>query len=223
MAVADVQSLADSQQLCLPGELFDDELHGGKELLTLDADAEKYPGSTIDKQIQRRDAILDSIAEGQSLRRIQKVWKVGYYTIKALERRSRVEIAARKERLSNKAELVAELCIDRLIEDVDKLPPQTLAITTGIMIDKSLLLRGEASTIVEHQNKTTAQDFRAKLQEARREFVEVEAVPVTEDTTGLTATKENTKELAEPPGDGRSMVESQADQDELPVTKPADD
>lgn len=139
------------------------ESDAGQELLAIDLDenfqksgseSAKYPLSTTEKDAERLRDIVKALAEGASLRTIQKRWSVGYHTLKSIEGKYIQEIAARKERLARKFEFAAELQVDRVIERPDSLDINRAFMTAGTFVDKAALLRGEATSI----NKTVGND-----------------------------------------------------------------
>src|SRR4029450_5169533 len=105
-------------------------------------------------------------------------------TVKAVEKREAIPIAARKEALMVQAARIAKLAYDRVEEQIDSAPLPQPVVTAGVFTDKFQLLSGDAAAhafnlnlkvepvnIVEHFERLHAaiREKAAKVEQARKE------------------------------------------------------
>ena len=151
-------------QLVLPGLSLEDMLPDAHEILAAareKPESARYPLSTLEKNAARLDEILRKLAAEDSYLSIQKLFSIGYHTLKNVEAKYLPEIAERKKRFAHKLEFAAELQVDRLIQNPEKVPYDKAAITAAVLFDKALLARGNANSITKQLggDEPKAEDF----------------------------------------------------------------
>ena len=146
-------------QLALPGIL------DGGELLTIDERREsgRYTGALIEKDIEKRDAIIQLLAVGVGLNRISKAFHVSPHVLQILRERHVAKISTHKKALARRFGLFAELGIDRMIDEFGKMDRDKLAVAVGIATEKMQLLDGEATAILGSQEVSRMEEVDAKL------------------------------------------------------------
>jgi hypothetical protein len=73
-------------------------------------------------------------------------------TVKAVEKREAIPIAARKEALMVQAARIAKLAYDRVEDQIDTAPLPQAVVTAGVFTDKLQLLSGDATARLENFN-----------------------------------------------------------------------
>ncbi len=87
--------------------------------------------------------LLAEPREHVSIREICRQCHVTDDTVKAIERREAVSIAARKEALMVQAARIAKLAYDRVEDQIDSAPLPQAVVTAGVFTDKLQLLSGD--------------------------------------------------------------------------------
>jgi hypothetical protein len=136
-------------------------------------------------EIYRR--VVELLAEPRehvSIREICRQCHVTDDTVRAVEKREAVPIAARKEALMVQAARIAKLAYDRVEDQIDTAPLPQAVVTAGVFTDKLQLLSGDAAAhafnlnlkvepvnIVEHFERLHAaiREKAAKVKQARKE------------------------------------------------------
>jgi hypothetical protein len=127
--------------------------------------------------------LLAEPREHVSIREICRQCHVTDDTVKAVEKREAIPIAARKEALMVQAARIAKLAYDRVEDQIESAPLPQAVVTAGVFTDKFQLLSGAATThalnlnvkvervdIVEQFNRLHAAiDIAAKVNQARKE------------------------------------------------------
>lgn len=111
-------------------------------------------------------ACVHYLAQGYGLLRIGKLVGVSHHTVSAVRDLHPASVAIEKERLAGLAKRGAELCLERIIEEVESLPKQTLGLTAAQLIDKFQLLTGGATARIGTERAKevpTADDFNALI------------------------------------------------------------
>lgn len=165
-----------SEQLTLSAELVD----GGIELLSIEADV-KAGRCTAARALARqelRQAALDLLAEGVlGTRRIAQLLGISRETVRALRATALAsgELDHAKQALGRSMIGLAHAARDRIMDELDEMPRQSLPIIMGIAIDKGQLLTGGATARVERTQGLTAEQINALIDQLP---VEVVALPV---------------------------------------------
>src|SRR5215471_4943909 len=104
-------------------------------------------------EIYRR--VVELLAEPRehvSIREICRQCHVTDDTVKAVEKREAIPIAARKEALMIQAARIAKLAYDRVEDQIDTAPLPQAVVTAGVFTDKFQLLSGDATARLENFN-----------------------------------------------------------------------
>jgi hypothetical protein len=96
--------------------------------------------------------LLAEPREHVSIREICRQCHVTDDTVKAVERRETISIAARKQALMVQAARIAKLAYDRVEDQIDTAPLPQAVVTAGVFTDKFQLLSGDATACLENFN-----------------------------------------------------------------------
>lgn len=129
--------------------------------------------------------LLAEPREHISIREICRQCHVTDDTVKAIEQREAVPIAARKQTLMLQAARIAQLAADRVEDQIGDAPLPQAVVTFGVMTDKLLALSGEPTLTIHHEHTHTHQvellnalnAAVAKIKTAKATVVEVPALP----------------------------------------------
>ena len=118
---------------------------------------------------------VQRLAEGASIRAMQKELNVSWHTIAAIRTREAKVISATKEHIRGLLGVAAQLAIERLIDLMarDKIPPSVMPVATGILIDKHRAMEGEPTQTIEVKKSVSLEDVRGELDRIRRGESEV--------------------------------------------------
>jgi hypothetical protein len=109
-------------------------------------------------------AICSCLANSYPIRQIAYIFKVSPGTICAIAERECNNLPAAKEAILSKVKTAARLGTERVIEELPNMDGKSAAIATGIMLDKMLVLSGEANVIISKQREApTHDDFNAMI------------------------------------------------------------
>src|SRR4029077_13534262 len=89
--------------------------------------------------------LLAEPREHVSIREICRQCHVTDDTVKAVEKREAIPIAARKQALMVQAARIAKLAYDRVEDQIDTAPLPQAVVTAGVFTDKLQLLSGDAT------------------------------------------------------------------------------
>jgi hypothetical protein len=108
--------------------------------------------------------ICHYLAQDVGLLRIAKLAGVHHQTVAAIQDQLPAEIDMERQRLAGLARTAAALCMERIIDEVEHLPRQTLGLTAAQLIDKFQVLTGGATSRVERVSKEPSiEDFGAMI------------------------------------------------------------
>jgi hypothetical protein len=125
--------------------------------------------------------LLAEPREHVSYREICRRCHVTDDTVKAVEKREAISIAARKQALMIQAARIAKLAYDRVEDQIDTAPLPQAVVTAGVFTDKLQLLSGDATARLESFNLNMKrvdivgewnkfhEAIRAKINQARNE------------------------------------------------------
>jgi hypothetical protein len=116
-------------------------------------DRPKVKGSyTGERLLRERPRVYNDVVrllaeprEHVSIREICRRCHVTDDTVKAVERREAIPIAARKEALMVQAARIAKLAYDRVEDQIDNAPLPQAVVTAGVFTDKFQLLSGDVT------------------------------------------------------------------------------
>lgn len=97
--------------------------------------------------------LLAEPREHVSIREICRRCHVTDDTVKAVEQREAIPIAARKQALMVQAARIARLAADRVEEQIDSATLPQAVVTFGVMTDKVLALSGDPAVLVRHEHE----------------------------------------------------------------------
>jgi hypothetical protein len=96
--------------------------------------------------------LLAEPREHVSIREICRQCHVTDDTVKAIEKREAIPIAARKQALMVQAARIAKLAYDRVEDQIDSAPLPQAVVTAGVFTDKFQLLSGDATARLQNFN-----------------------------------------------------------------------
>jgi hypothetical protein len=119
-------------------------------------------------------------AEHVSIREICRQCHVTDDTVKAIERREAVSIAARKEALMVQAARIAKLAYDRVEDQIEIAPLPQAVVTAGVFTDKLHLLSGDPmihalNVNVKMERVDVVEQFNRLLEAANAKVNEIQA------------------------------------------------
>jgi len=129
------------------------------ESLTIPDQPRKKGKYTGERLLRERPLIYNRVVrllaeprEHVSIREICRQCHVTDDTVKAVERREAIPIAARKQALMVQAARIAKLAYDRVEDQIDTAPLPQAVVTAGVFTDKLQLLSGDATARLENFN-----------------------------------------------------------------------
>lgn len=180
------------------------------------ADSEKrgtFTGERLFAQDPERYAqIVSLLTEGLGIRQIARLCRVSSSTVMAVRQREPKVIETERAMLVGRMRGATRLMVDRVIDvlesaDFEVRTPadlQRLLVSAGILIDKSELLSGGATSRVERVERGPAVGTLDDLWDSLPEAIDAEAtdVPADAQTTGLPGQKPAPKALPDGPDAG---------------------
>lgn len=155
--------------------LFLDEVSKGV------ARMEKAGEFTAERLMESRPAIYRAIVEGYAqglgIRQLCRAYSVSHHTVAVVLAREPKAVATLKEGTISTLRTFAKLAADRLLDEVNDIPIQQLAVPLGISIDKAQLLDGGVTSRIEHtETGPTHEDY---LNLISGTVIEAEILPAT--------------------------------------------
>lgn len=121
-------------------------------------------------------AIVDGLGQGLGVRQLCRAYRVSHHTVAAVMARESQAVATLKERTVSVLRTFGRLAADRLLDEVDQIPIQSLPIALGIAVEKAELLSGGATSRIEHADSgPTHEDY---LRMISGKVIDAELVPV---------------------------------------------
>ena len=121
-------------------------------------------------------AIVDGLGQGLGVRQLCRAYRVSHHTVAAVMARESAAVATLKERTVSVLRTFGRLAADRLLDEVDQIPIQSLPIALGIAVEKAELLAGGATSRIEHtESGPTHEDY---IRMISGKVIEAEVVPV---------------------------------------------
>jgi hypothetical protein len=122
-------------------------------------------------------AIVDGLGQGLGVRQLCRAYRVSHHTVAAVMARESAAVATLKERTVSVLRTFGRLAADRLLDEVDQIPIQSLPIALGIAVEKAELLSGGATSRIEHADSgPTHEDYLRMIQ---GKVIEAELVSAT--------------------------------------------
>jgi hypothetical protein len=120
-------------------------------------------------------AIVDGLGQGLGVRQLCRAYRVSHHTVAAVMARESQAVATLKERTVSVLRTFGRLAADRLLDEVDQIPIQSLPIALGIAVEKAELLSGGATSRIEHADSgPTHEDY---LRMISGKVIDAEVVP----------------------------------------------
>jgi hypothetical protein len=134
--------------------------------------------------------LLAEPREHVSIREICRQCHVTDDTVKAIERREAIPIAARKEALMVQAARIAKIAYDRVEDQIDDAPLPQAVVTAGVFTDKLHLLSGDPMTHafnvnVKMERVDVVAQFNRLLEAANAKAKEIKEASVTQKLLAL--------------------------------------
>jgi hypothetical protein len=122
-------------------------------------------------------ALVDGLGQGLGVRQLCRAYRVSHHTVAAVMARESQAVATLKERTVSVLRTFGRLAADRLLDEVDQIPIQSLPIALGIAVEKAELLSGGATSRIEHADSgPTHEDY---LRMISGKVIDAELVPAT--------------------------------------------
>ena len=164
---------------------------------------ELFPTGTIEERIRQRELFkgeytlerfrkhepeklamcIHLLAAGYGRLRIASLVGCCHHTVKAVADAEPNAIAIERDRMASMARHGGGMLLEGIVEDIanpvtaKKIPFRDKAVAAGILVDKSLILAGQASIIIgEEKREFTQEDMNAYLDDLPR--VEDESIPI---------------------------------------------
>lgn len=141
-------------------------------------DRERFTGSTVAKDGELVDAVLAAVVQGVPRETIARLARISPSSIAAIVERAEKsgQIGGWKERMSRILARATETAAAGLVDDIErgKLPAGQKPVAIGILVDKKLLLDGEATSRVEHVERVRPEDIIAQLKRVKVQEIEAE-------------------------------------------------
>lgn len=118
-------------------------------------------------------AIVSLLAEGIGQLRVASITSTSVHTVRAVMQREGVAIDAERMRIAGDARSAARLCVDSILEALNddarrtKMSPRDLGVLMGILVDKSELLSGRATSRAEVVVDVDVSDYRQMIDRAK--------------------------------------------------------
>lgn len=176
-----VASAGNGQQVW--GELLGE----GAELVTLDEDrkVKRYTGEALERNVAKRDGIVQALAAGMGMIKIAAVFRVSVHTVMALRDQRPELVAIEKKRLSGNIGRLLGLMAERYETALinGEVAPSQLPIPMAVFIDKKRDLDGEPGLVVEHRHshELTVEGLRERIEKMKRVTTEQAVIDVESD------------------------------------------
>lgn len=143
----DEDDLPNGQMLLLP---LPEPTEGAELLMPAAKQRELYPLTTVEKNQERLQSIIASIAADAPVRYICRTHNLGWHTLSRIREDYGPKIATLKQGIQRRMTLFVQLGMEQLLEDLGAglIAPDKLGIIVGIICDKMQVLSGEPSVIV---------------------------------------------------------------------------
>lgn len=134
-------------------------------------DQERFSGTTTEKDTELVAAVLDAVSAGVRYDQVARLARISKHTVQGIiERAERAgQIAPYKERMSRQLARITEALAGQMLDDVEagKIAPRDKGLMTAVLLDKKLLVDGEATSRVEHVERVRPEDITALIKRAK--------------------------------------------------------
>lgn len=121
-------------------------------------------------------ALVEGLGQGLGVRQLCRAYRVSHHTVAAVMARESQAVATLKERTVSVLRTFGRLAADRLLDEVDQIPIQSLPIALGIAVEKAELLAGGATSRIEHTESGPTHDDYLRMISGK--VIEAEVVPI---------------------------------------------
>lgn len=185
--------------------LFD--MHRWEQEVRAVRDQERFTGADVEKDARLVAAVLSAVSAGVPRRNICELARISSHTVQGIVERAEKDgrIAPFRTRIAAMVRRGAETIATSLIEDVEKgeLPAASKPVALGILVDKSLLLDGEATARLEVRH-VDPEGVWERIQRVRQSLEVGPATPPTESES------DGTTEIAAHSCDSAATATAQA-------------
>lgn len=115
----------------------------------------------MDESPEAYTGLIARMADGESNKTLVKLTGLPIGLIRKIRELHPAAIEAGKRAVHARLEEALHSVTERLVENVDKLPVTQLAVNAAILVDKTQLLSGNATSRVEHVKPPTKEDLDA--------------------------------------------------------------
>jgi hypothetical protein len=115
----------------------------------------------MDESPEAYTGIIAKLADGESNKSLAGATGLPIQLIRRIRELHPAAIEAGKRAVHSRLEEALHSVVDRLVDNVDKLPITQLAVNAAILVDKTQLLSGNATSRVEHVKPPTKEDLDA--------------------------------------------------------------
>ncbi|MEO6567221.1 MAG: hypothetical protein ABIO94_00550 [Opitutaceae bacterium] len=137
-------------------------VESGWELTNLREPAKR--GRFTAEQLARNEAklaaVLSAISEGLGTRQIARAFIISTNTVLRVREEYGPAIETQKESIGRQCLAGARLAVERIIEEIDRMPLASLPIVAGVLTDKGLLLTGAPTVRIAHDHTHTVANGR---------------------------------------------------------------
>jgi len=134
----------------------------------------RHTAERVSQVSERRDSILRALGCGLPFSVVCEVFKCAPATVAALAGNAPQVVEAGKKRLAGKFQVLSHAAVDAALIAVQegRMPAASLPVCAGIAADKSLVLSGEPSLVIEHRHTSDP----VALARAAEEWIDVASV-----------------------------------------------
>ena len=133
-------------------------------------DQERFSGTTTDKHVELVNTVLEAVVAGVRYDQIAHLAGISRHTIQGIVDRAEKagKIAPWKERMSRLLARTTEALAGQMLDDVQagKIAPRDKGLMTAVLMDKKLLVDGEATSRVEIVARVTPEQLLAEMKRA---------------------------------------------------------
>ena len=172
----------------------EEEYECGKEMVAAyESTPGQFSGKILERRVELVENILERIAEGWSKLKVSKFFHVSRNSVQKLVERAEEDgrMVAFEKRMERQLEHVVTLGFDKIEElmEADQLKGKDLVFSTMCATDKLFVLKGKATSRVEHSykdnSKDLAKDVLALVEEGKKLLQEKEIAIEVESRTAI--------------------------------------
>jgi hypothetical protein len=134
-------------------ELFDaSQLPEGIQLLQPEnSQRRRFTAEIVARNQERYREIVSALAEGMSVRRVSKLFRVSHHVVRIIREREPELVATEKKRLSGLMGHAIRESVESYLEDLERgtVPVNVKLVGAGILCDKKAMIDGDATSRIE--------------------------------------------------------------------------